>query len=156
MSEENLAARTESTAPTVTDTSDGAGLPSDNNIGHEISPSEIATKMTRRDLTPKQEAFAQAYVETGNATEAHRRAGYGHSMSKKTRNEAASRLLADNKVRARIIELQEEHRSRHNVTVDTLTEEYEGARRLAIDIEQPSAANGATAGKARLHGLAAR
>ena len=57
MSEENLAARTESTAPTVTDTSDGAGLPSDNNIGHEISPSEIATKMTRRDLTPKQEAW---------------------------------------------------------------------------------------------------
>ena len=28
-------------------------------------------------LTPKREAFAQAYIETGNASRTHRRAGYG-------------------------------------------------------------------------------
>jgi phage terminase small subunit len=75
-------------------------------------------------LTQKQEAFAQAFVETGNGTEAHRRAGYGANMSSKTRNEAASRLLANGKVRARVTELQNRGLERHDVTVDRIIKEY--------------------------------
>ena len=108
---------------------------------------------TDRDLPPKQEDFARAYVECGNATEAHRLAGYGANMTDKTRNEAASRLLADSKVRARVTELQAKHRVRHDVTVDSLTKEYGENRKLALMTAQPAAANGATNGKARLFGL---
>jgi phage terminase small subunit len=109
--------------------------------------------LSSQRLTPKQEAFAQAYVETGNASEAHRQAGYGPNMSTKTRHEAASRLLANSKVRAMVGQLQAEHRQRHDVTVDSLTDEFDENRELAFQTAQPAAANGATAGKARLHGL---
>jgi len=73
-------------------------------------------------------------------------------MTNKTRNEAASRLLANSKVGARVAELQAHHLRRHDVTVDSLTEEFEDARDLAMSINQPSAAISATSGKARLHG----
>ena len=127
------------TEVTVTEDTGETGLSTENDNG--------------KGLTPKQEAFAQAYVETGNATEAHQRAGYGASMSKKTRNEAASRLLASSKVRARVAELQAEHRKRHDYDIDKACSEYEEHRLGAVDTTQFAAANGATAGKARLHGL---
>lgn len=58
-------------------------------------------------LTPKQEAFALAYIKTGNASEAYRQAGYTtQTMAAKTVNEAASRLLKNSKVAARIEELR--------------------------------------------------
>ena len=105
-------------------------------------------------LTPKQEAFCLSYIETGNASEAHRSAGYGPNMSDKTRNEAASRLLADSKVLARVEALQAEHRKRHDVTVDGLTEELEQARAKAMtDPKGAGAAVTAIMGKAKLHGL---
>lgn len=57
-------------------------------------------------LTIKQENFCLAYIETGNASEAYRKAGYSKGMSDKTVNEAASRLLKDSKVIARLEELR--------------------------------------------------
>ena len=58
-------------------------------------------------LTKKQEAFALAYIKTGNASEAYRQAGYTtQTMAAKTVNEAASRLLKNSKVAARIDELR--------------------------------------------------
>lgn len=103
-------------------------------------------------LTPKQEAFVLAYIETGNASEAHRLAGYGPNMSAKTRNEAASRLLANSKVQAMLRQIQSEHRRRHTITVDDLLDEYDENRTEAFRTSQMAAANGATKGKARLLG----
>ena len=57
-------------------------------------------------LTDKQEAFCVAYVETGNASESYRRAGYSARMADKTVAEAASRLLKNSKVIARIAALR--------------------------------------------------
>ena len=37
------------------------------------------------NLTEKQKTFADAYIETGNASEAARRAGYSHPYSQSTR-----------------------------------------------------------------------
>ena len=37
------------------------------------------------NFTEKQKAFANAYIETGNASEAARRAGYSHPYSQSTR-----------------------------------------------------------------------
>ena len=57
-------------------------------------------------LTPKQEAFALAYCRLMNASDAYREAYRAGNMNPKTINEAASRLLKNSKVAARIAELK--------------------------------------------------
>jgi phage terminase small subunit len=56
-------------------------------------------------LTPKQEAFALAYIKLQNSSAAYRAAYDTAKMKPKTVNEAASRLLMNSKVAARIAEL---------------------------------------------------
>jgi phage terminase small subunit len=68
--------------------------------------------MKRKELTPKQEQFVLAYIETSNASEAYRRAYSTAKMKPETINEAASRLMADSKVNARISELRSAAASR--------------------------------------------
>lgn len=53
-------------------------------------------------LTPKQEAFCLAYLETGNASEAYRRAYSAQNMSPNVIHNKASALLAKGEVRVRI------------------------------------------------------
>jgi phage terminase small subunit len=57
-------------------------------------------------LTPKQEGFALAYCRLSNASDAYREAYHAGNMSAKTINEAASRLLKNSKVSARIADLK--------------------------------------------------
>lgn len=57
-------------------------------------------------LTPKQEAFALAYVETGNASEAYRRAYSAAKMKTASIAVAASKLIADPNITLRVQELQ--------------------------------------------------
>jgi phage terminase small subunit len=107
------------------------------------------------DLTAKQEAFALAYVETGNASEAYRRS---HDVGADTKPETiwseASRLLANPKVSARVKELQQLARDIAMVSVGTLTAELEGARLKAMaEGKGASAAVSAIMGKAKLHKL---
>jgi hypothetical protein len=110
--------------------------------------------MSESKLTVKKEKFAQAYIETGNATAAYRQAYNAEKMKPETIWSNASRLLADGKVAARVEQLQAEARERHNVTADALTAELEEARMKAMaDPKGASAAVAATMGKARLHGL---
>lgn len=56
-------------------------------------------------LTPKQEAFCLAYLETGNASEAYRQAYKPKAMSDKSVNEKGSQMLAMVKIRSRLDEL---------------------------------------------------
>jgi hypothetical protein len=105
-------------------------------------------------LTVKQEAAAQAYIENGgNQSEAYRTAYDAENMQDDTIWSRASELFKNSKVAVRVLELQEEHRERHNVTVDTLTKELDEAKDLANDEKQPAAMTGAIMGKAKLHGL---
>ena len=106
-------------------------------------------------LTPKQEKFAQVYIETGNASEAYRQA---YSTKGKSENYVAvnaSKLLDSTNVALRVDELKAEHQQRHNVTVDSLLAELEEARTVAMTSEKPqsAAAVSATMGKARILGL---
>ncbi len=105
------------------------------------------------ELTLKQEQFCQSYIETGNASEAYRRAYNAENMKAETINVKASELLSNGKVAVRVDYLQEQHRKRHNVTVDTLTVELDEALKLANDTKNPSAAVSAIVAKAKLHGL---
>lgn len=105
-------------------------------------------------LTVKQEKFCQLVVETGNQAEAYRQA-YSTEATKKTCTEEASRLMTNPKITAMVDSLKDEVKSRHNVTVDSLLQELEEARTIALTSETPqsSAAVTATMGKAKLCGL---
>lgn len=107
------------------------------------------------NLTAKQEAFCLAYLETGNASEAYRKAYNAENMKPETVNRKAKELLDHGKISARIEALQEEHRERHKITVDDLLAELEEARQVALGQSNPqtSAAVAATMGKAKLLGL---
>lgn len=106
-------------------------------------------------LTVKQEKFCQAYVETGNASEAYRMAYATDKMKATSINSKAYELLNNGEVTVRVAQLQQEHRTKHDITVSDLLKELEEARQKALSAETPqaSAAVAATMGKARLTGL---
>lgn len=108
-------------------------------------------------LTAKQEKFAREVVKCGNQSEAYRKA---YNVGKKTKiatvNVKASQLMATDKIRIRVEELQAKANERCIVTVESLTAELEEARAMAVREKLPSAMTGASMGKARLHGLDVR
>lgn len=104
-------------------------------------------------LTPKQERFCQKYIELGNATEAYYAAYDAQGSKPITANRRAKELLDNSKIAARVRELQKMHLQRHIVSVDSITQELEEARKSALSERQPSAAVQASMGKAKLHGL---
>lgn len=74
-------------------------------------------------LTVKQEAFCNYYIETGNASEAYRRAFCCQKMQEKTIWERASVLLAKDKVRTRVKELQEELKGKSDLSKERILHE---------------------------------
>lgn len=104
-------------------------------------------------LTTKQENFCLAYLETGNASEAYRRAYDAANMKPETIWKRACELLAGGDVTGRVDELKAQAVERAMVTVQSITNELEEARALAIKEGQTSAAVSASMGKAKLHGL---
>jgi phage terminase small subunit len=106
-------------------------------------------------LTPKQEAFALAYVETGNASEAYRRAYNAGNMKPETVNRRAKESLKHGPIAARIKELQAATFERHEITVDDILRELEEARTMAATLERPqvSAMVAASMGKAKILGF---
>jgi hypothetical protein len=104
-------------------------------------------------LTVKQERFCEAFIETGNASEAYRRTYSTSNMAEKTVWEKASHMLAKDKVKARVENLKAMHRERHEITVDRLTQMLEEDRELARKEGQAGAAVSATMSIAKLHGM---
>lgn len=104
-------------------------------------------------LTPKQEKFAQKYIETGNASEAYRQVYNADKMQTETIHVAASQLLGNHKVLARIETLQAASQKRHDVTIDSITTELEEAREIGKGEKQAGSMVQATMGKAKIHGL---
>jgi phage terminase small subunit len=104
-------------------------------------------------LTLKQEAFAKAYIETGNASEAYRRAYNAGKMKSDAIHVNASKLLASAKVALRVQELQSAHQKRHEITVDSLTLMLMEDRVLARKEGEANAAINAVLAIAKLHGL---
>lgn len=109
--------------------------------------------MTNLKLTQKQENFCLAYVETGNATEAYRRAYNASNMKEETINKRAVEMFDKGVIRGRLDQLRETIMERHSITVDTLIEELEEARQVALAKEAAAPAVSATMGKAKLLGL---
>lgn len=94
----------------------------------------------------RHELFAQGLVEGKSADQAYADAGYTPNRCN------ASRLKSNENIALRVAELRDEHRRRHDITVDSLLDEYDENRREAFKAGQLAAANGATTGKAKLLG----
>ena len=105
------------------------------------------------EATPKQEAFARAYFECGNAAEAYRQA---YDVEPNTRDSwlyvEATQLLDNPKVALRLTELREQAERLSIFTREKALEELEAARSLAMNVEAPSAAVTAVTAKAKLCG----
>jgi phage terminase small subunit len=95
---------------------------------------------------PRHERFAQELAKGKTATEAYVLAGY------KPNDGNAATLKGNQRVIARLAELQERTAARIDVTVQSLLEEAEAARVLAMAIEAPSAAIAAVKEKGVLSG----
>lgn len=106
-------------------------------------------------LTVKQEKFCQAYIETGNASEAYRQAYDASKMKPETVNRTAKELLDNPKITARVNALKNKHEKRHDITVDSLVKELEEVRMMALTMENPQLAPAINAimGKAKLLGM---
>lgn len=74
-------------------------------------------------LTIKQENFCNYYIETGNASEAYRRAYSAEKMKDETVNRVAFDLLNNPKIAARIKELQAELKAASDITKERVLEE---------------------------------
>ena len=96
---------------------------------------------------PRHEKFAQALAKGKTADEAYGEAGY------KPHRGNASTLRTNQSVSSRVAEIQGRAAERAAVTIQSLTDELEQARGVAITEKQISAAVAATLGKAKLHGL---
>jgi phage terminase small subunit len=104
-------------------------------------------------LTQKQETFCLAYVETGNASEAYRRAYNAGKMKPESVNVNASKLMADAKISLRVAGLKADLVERHQITADDIAKMLREDRDFARECATPAAAVSATMGLAKLYGL---
>nr|WP_277990356.1 terminase small subunit [Pandoraea sp. LA3] len=82
-------------------------------------------------MTQKQEAFCLAYIETGNASEAYRRAYNAAKMSAATVNRTAKELLDNPKIAARLEALRAPVRERAQMTLEQHLDDLKRLRDLA-------------------------
>lgn len=90
--------------------------------------------MPPRPLTPKQEKFAQLYVELGNASEAYRRAYSAKGMKAETVNRKAFDLMQDGKITARVAALGQKAARPHEISAERVMGEL--AKIAFADLEQ--------------------
>lgn len=106
------------------------------------------------ELTPKQEAFCLAFLETGNAAEAYRRS---YDVSPDAKDGwiyvEACQLLDHPKIALRLKALKDQAERLSIFSLSAAMDEFEQARKLAQTEKNPSAMVAATTGKVKLFGL---
>lgn len=104
------------------------------------------------DLNPRQLRFVAEYIRTGNASLSYALAGY-QNTTRESRDNAASRLLGNVGIKREINRRKRAMMKRSDVTIEKLLSDAQEARDLAMRLDQPSAATGATQLQAKLVGL---
>jgi phage terminase small subunit len=108
----------------------------------------------RGTLTAKQEAFALAYVETGNASESYRRAYDVRPGTKEsTINRTAKEIVDNPKVAARIAELRAPAAEKAQLTLDKHLDDLMRLRNMAVKDGKWSAAINAEIARGKAAGL---
>lgn len=77
-------------------------------------------------LTPKQKAFAEYYIETGNATEAARKAGYKGKNLNRIASENLSKLDIKNYIAEKMKELEDQRIAKADEILKYLTRVIRG------------------------------
>lgn len=76
-----------------------------------------------KSLTVKQENFCNYYIESGNASEAYRRAYLCKKMKPETINAKSYQLLNNGQITDRVKELQEEQKNKSDITKERILQE---------------------------------
>jgi len=105
------------------------------------------------NLTPKQEAFCLAYIETGNASEAYRQAYNAENTKPDVVHVKASQILANGKVRVRVAELQAVAAEKAAITLESHLQTLAELRDQAKDARQFSAAITAEIARGKASGV---
>ncbi len=100
-------------------------------------------------MSPKQRRFAEEYLVDHNATQAAIRAGY----SEKTAYSIGHENLKKPEIAAAIAVGEARLRRKTEVSIRSMTEEMRENREIAIKNDQAGAAQQASMGIAKLHGL---
>lgn len=104
-------------------------------------------------MTPKQEAFCLAYLETGNASEAYRRSYDASRMNDASINRKAKELLDNVKITARVAELRAPVVKKAQLTLENHLEDLKKLRNAAVNDKKWSAAIQAEIARGKASGL---
>jgi phage terminase small subunit len=104
-------------------------------------------------MTQKQESFCLAYIETGNATEAYRRAYNTNGMKPETINRAAKELFDNPKITARLNELRAPVIEAAQLTLESHLSTLAQLRNEARKLGQMGAAINAEVARGKAAGL---
>jgi phage terminase small subunit len=95
----------------------------------------------------RHERFAQALAKGKTQIEAHASAGY------KSHDQNAARMIGNERIKARVAELQERAAEKTVCTVADIAAQLDEDRKFARQLDNPAAAISATMGKAKVLGL---
>lgn len=98
------------------------------------------------ELTPKQKAFADYYLETGNATEAAKRAGYSENSAKQIGTENLSKLSISQYIAERQKQLEDKRIADISEVLQFFTSVMRGEVKDQFDFD-PSLSDRLSAGK---------
>jgi phage terminase small subunit len=104
-------------------------------------------------LTPKQEAFCIAYIETGNASESYRRAYSAKGMKDATVNREAKSLTDNPKITTRLAELRKPAIEKAQITLQRHLADLEALRDMARNAEKYGPAIQAEIARGKASGL---
>ena len=104
-------------------------------------------------LTQKQESFCVAYIETGNASEAYRRAYNASKMADSTVHRNAKELIDNRKIAARLQDLRAPAVERAQVTLETHLNDLKRLRDMAEASEKYGPAIQAEIARGKASGL---
>ena len=104
-------------------------------------------------LTPKQEKFAREVASGKTQADAYRAAYSAGKMADKTVIEAASRLMADSNISARVEVIRKPITERAQITLESHLADLKSLRNMAAKAEQMSAAIAAEVARGKAVGL---
>ena len=86
----------------------------------------------KEKLTPKQKAFCEFYIETGNATVAAKKAGYKGQNLNRIGTENLSKLVIKEYLEKRLAEIDAKRIANADEVLEISNKSYEGRRKRPI------------------------
>jgi phage terminase small subunit len=130
-----------------------SAVPSNTKLNIKAQIMTVQNELSHGSLTPKQENFCLAYLETGNASEAYRRSYDAEKMSDATVNRSAKELMDNPKITARLEVLRKPAIEAAQITLTDHLNDLKRLRDLAEADGKFSAAVSAEMARGKASGL---